>query len=330
MFQLNYFLASVYSVCLLVGVPSNCVSIWYFRHQKQHTSTVIHIMINVIDLLITGFLCFPVILTGYSNNTQPFLFKFHPFCYLWNLLYFYLTKISVFMLVVLSAMRTWSICRPFTKVSKVYIVIPYIVYSIYLILKNVLFPLAIEFKVAYQPILGICVISAFNNLTDHQWMLIKVLVTTSYLESALPVIPITLCSAITLYHLQIERKMQPNTAQQRRHKAGVTVTILTIVYLICTIPYTINYTFGVIGSWSGYYVTDDIENYSKLLHYMLQNIIGNALLMNTLSSTINPIVFIVRLSIVQHFLRFLKERNYSISQLSSTRNTPRIIVKTVL
>ena len=101
----DYILASILTLCTTVGIPGNIISLLYFYSSKrQDFSCLIYTLVCGIDVC-TCILPIPVIIALF-NARKPGLFAETLFCVPWTIVRYFLQRISMFLVMLLSVSRS--------------------------------------------------------------------------------------------------------------------------------------------------------------------------------------------------------------------------------
>ena len=124
-------LAVILSVCTVVGLPGNLLSLIYFYSANKRDSSLIYKMVSTIDIC-TCVVHLPVMMALY-NARQPGLFENMTFCVTWVILYNYLQLMSMFLVMLLSVSRTISLLFLHYKIKKQCLIGAFLAYSSFLV-----------------------------------------------------------------------------------------------------------------------------------------------------------------------------------------------------
>ncbi len=101
----------------LVGAPANVMVLKYFRSKRdRNLSTKLYIAICCIDIC-TCVAHFPVTISLFSDR-YPVLFNNMAFCMAWAIVFKFLQRSSMFLVMLLSISRCIAVALPFRNVNK--------------------------------------------------------------------------------------------------------------------------------------------------------------------------------------------------------------------
>ena len=304
--------------CFCFGVPANIFSLTFFiiknKASPNHVS-LLYIFINSVDLLIS-LLCLPKSLTTISGG-EPLFFSVNYLCsisgYLWQIL----SRLSVFLVGLMSIYRTISLTFPFVRLSKRHIVLPSVLYAVILMVQqSVPWWYGKSYKMYHwNDFCTWAIDETFDLRTDRQRCesdLSKVLtVVQLLLPYIVPLFPIIISCLISIVKLKTEvtdwksssKKIRNDFAagaRKTKRAATMTIILLTIVYIVFNVPVCVLMICEVIESLSEcrlapkqswYTVPYYFELYMFFYFYTVP-----------LNSTVNPIVYILRIKDLNTFI----------------------------
>ncbi|KAL5249658.1 hypothetical protein ACHWQZ_G018501 [Mnemiopsis leidyi] len=274
-------------LCFAVGIPSNCISLYYFLRKTRDIPTCIYIVISSVDIL-TCVLVFPVGLS-LAGNRNGMMFSSKVFCSLWGFTWELIPYYSVFLVFSLSFLRTFALLKPLVFIKKKVIVGLVIGYMIFLATRQLTGVFLGYSSYKYEHSAGYC----WNHINHHSYQVSDAVFST--LQLAFPIIPIT-ASCITstvviLFSVRISRSSAAVTKMKK--KATVTIIIVTFVYIIFNLPVFLNYTRYIVAVyWTGKDFLD-VNN----TNYFLQKYIWllTYIITVALNSLVNPLIYMLRM-----------------------------------
>ena len=279
------------------GAPSNIVSLLYFlKKSGRNTGTIIYRQMNIVDTLICALLI-PVGLNYFNDHRyeSPFFFNKPALCNLWSALWHIATRLSIYLIGVMSTARAISLLRPLYYLKKSVILTPLVLYILLLILQQTMPYWWGKTPVKYYPQVGICTWT-FNDITT--------IYSTAHklgdfffiqLEFLLPVIPIVASTVITmlkLHHKDMELVNQ-TTIKNRKH-ATVTIIILSLIFVVLNMPYLIYQFFNSLATLSNGNIS---LHWDGSLPLMVRKIFLQVYSIHLigLNSCINSIIYFIRI-----------------------------------
>ena len=226
--------------CFLFGTTFNCFSLTYFSKLKQKSlAEKLYTLISGCDLC-TCIAQSPVIFTLLSRR-EPYIFASRSFCGAWIIIFEYLHRVSVYLIVLLSVPRTIAIVRPFAVICPQLVLLTLIPYSIALLLDVFIGMIFFEQNFYYiqdfaYPTKG------FNKdktrtPSQHQASFSEVQNLIHDAEVFIPSVFIFLSFLITLIRMQTLPK--DTSCNKKIFKASMTVSLATALYLLCNLPFCV-------------------------------------------------------------------------------------------
>ena len=112
----DIFLGILLTVCFVIGTTGNIFAFCYFISSRRDLPTTIYILMTIVDFT-ASFTVFPVITELFSNR-MGLLQNYIVVCNIWGFIWSIIPYISVFLVLVLSIIRTFCLRNPFSSVSK--------------------------------------------------------------------------------------------------------------------------------------------------------------------------------------------------------------------
>ena len=294
--ELDQLLGSLCLISLLIGTPANIISFIYFYRQTPYTAlSTLYTAIAATDAWIS--------LNGYPNavlllsSRDPGLFGDYTFRQLWGLTWEPMPYFSVFLVLVISLMRTVKIVWPTHQVKQKHVVILIGSYAAFLVVR---FLVGITFFGKY---------GLSKAYPGYPYIQISDITYTAFdlylslVSLAFPIVPIIVSASISMTMLILSKRTTASTHRSDKIKnyATVTVLIFTLVYISCNIPVFLCYLRFAIWKLSDWKVdifhgpSVFLDRYIWILTYITQV---------QLNSFLNPCVYLLRMG---KFRAYLKE-----------------------
>jgi len=224
--EIDTFLGCFSFFCTLVGTPLNLLSFFMFRNQKRSANYLVHMVIALCDSWIS-FNGYPYAVTMLSGNRQPLLFSDKVFRTLWAMTWDPFIFFSIYLVLVLSVLRTVKLACRVIVVQERHVVVALVAYATFLLTRVIV---AVSF-------LGEFLIPDHNAYPyfEHRKGYPTVELYLSIACLIFPPIPIVTSALVSAFVLRSRRNQQSKN-RKLRHQATVTVLMFTGLYLICNIP----------------------------------------------------------------------------------------------
>ena len=274
-------IGSCLTLFFLVGVPGNALGIKYFLSKRKDVATSLYLVICTIDLC-SSLSLVPVILVLF-NGRQPGMFGERVFCVAWYTTIFYLQRIAVFSVMLLSVSRTIVIVSPFYKVTKKAVLLSFIVYSILLLL-HITIPNAVtETEFEYFKPEGMCT----NDIISDGVL--------GAIDEGLNTMTVAVPAVITFLSFLVSTRYlyRARLSHSRNHQASLTMAIFTGAFLLCNLPFFLNtlifaLTVSLFSPYPGpLYSSNFMFFYSWVLSDLFATVLNAAL---------NPVLYYYRMA----------------------------------
>ena len=118
-----------------LGVPGSMIVLSYFilKSKEKTASTLLYALISTLDLTICV-LCLTMAITDLTGEAVMFGSTFY--CHVWGYLWDVSSKMSIFLIAVLSIARTISLTFPFFNVKRFHVAIPIIIYFVTVLVEH--------------------------------------------------------------------------------------------------------------------------------------------------------------------------------------------------
>ena len=309
------FISLTYLFSLLLGTPTNILSFLYFYRTRALPSSLLHSLMNLTDLVICLLVC-PLPAVTNILSTDLTSFNWQPICYIWYTLQMVAIRYSVFLIGVVSVVRTYSIVRPLAGgLKRRYLAFILPSYIIYMIGRLAIFVMY-DLKPGYYHPMRVCLIlitDPNNAVHIFAWMI------SDFVEMLAPMAIILISCTLTVLHL---KRTGINQHSDRKRRATITVLILTVIYIVFNLPYCIDRILVFITQFS----RGKISPYANLylnrpaIYFGVKSTIINLQFMGAISSVINPIVIIIRVNMIRKFRESKRKPTIIQNRSSQTRN----------
>eukprot|EP00116_Pleurobrachia_bachei_P003140 sb/3463402/ len=294
----------LYLVTFVLGVSTNIICAKFFSRKTRRIDipTVLYTITSVNDALI----CVLALNIG-MNMLRDRVVWLEPFCGAQHILFQMSQRLSVLLVATLSITRTYILMyplRPGPSVRGVLVMIA--VFYICMILWCTL-PLFLGVTVlVYHWESAYCWAEPPNHGTDHLWDTIDNI--GDCVSLAFPVLPITVSCVISTFkicsssrrrgqfdagtRLSKRTTMRAGAKSSAKRNATLTIIIVTLLYIISNIPLFLNYVLYIVTIVKLEYPGPIYQ--PDFMYFYSWNV--TAMLGTAANSTINPIVYITRIT----------------------------------
>ena len=281
--------------CLLIGTPSNLTALIYFsKKRSRDTPTLLYVTITLTDT-VTCLLVTPVAISMFSGR-EPGLFSNSTFCNFWGMLWEIQPYYSVFLVFMLTVLRTVSLVKPLLVTKTKHVLAVLVGYYLFLVIRFTAGLAGDLGRYRYETKDGY----PYNHFTSTwfaQWDIIAGVVLLAF-----PIIPVAVSCVMSVYIVRssvaacqedISRGSR-GRGRNSKHRATTTILLLTTIYIVFNIPVFINYirlAIIVFGPTHTDFLNPDGNNrfvhaYSWLFTYIMSV---------ALNALVNPIVYFFRM-----------------------------------
>eukprot|EP00116_Pleurobrachia_bachei_P005207 sb/3465469/ len=308
------FFGVITTLLVIFGIPANLLSLSYFVRCKGTTvSSILYRSMNIVDCLICVLIA-PIAVNYFNSHRaeHPLFFGHVVPCNVWSVLWNVSTRLSIFLIGLMSGARAISLVRPLYRVKIGMVVIPTVIYTFILVIQQTLPYWFNREIVRYSKIVGFCT-WFFSDITPIYSLLHKICdVIFIQLEFILPVVPIVISSVVTITKLHTKNRLLGRTSgcrgEKQKKQATITIIILTVVFFVFNTPflaYQLCSSISVFSNGNIQLIWDTSLPFS--LRRWLATIYNIHLI--GLNSCINPIVYFLRIKELRQTIRRSNNRS---------------------
>ena len=225
-----------------------------------------------------------------------------------NLVWYTTPYFSVYLVFVLSMVRTYNLLRPFNRTPHRIITIVTALYLTILILKTVLPNITGVITVQYTRPFALCLFVKNDDKPDKEGvrsLIMSIIIHTNTIQLMIPVIPVILSCAVSVFSVRrsaqqscvntsrVYKKLSKDCPIYRKkrgepqYQASVTIVLLTLVYLVCNLPVFLFYTLHLIQGHNGtFFASDVVYNWGWNIVFAFLVVVN---------ATVNPVVYWTRI-----------------------------------
>ena len=271
--------------CFVLGAVGNTLALGYFLSGKRTTSNILYLSIVAVDLVSIGLALCPGL--SHFEHRDPLLLSSPLFCNLWGVFFFVSSRLSVFLVAVLSVSRTVSLLSPFTADRRSHVLTPILVYTALLFLVSFL-PYLYHDIYTYSRSIVFC----GWDIPDHHYL--PIFISVFILLNILPFFPVVLSCILSVWELSRPSLSAGYTNKGRGEEkrfTSTTIVILTSIYLLLNLPVVVYSLLFVVGSM------DLFSNYLTVFVFVYN--VG-------INAAVNPVVYLCRFRGFRKYLKLLR------------------------
>ena len=306
-------LAVTLSLCTVVGLPGNLSSLVYFYSaSRRDFSSLIYTLVCGIDIC-TCVIHLPVMIALY-NTRKPGIFGETTFCIAWIVVFYYLQKISMFLVMLLSVSRTITIIYLRYKIKKRLLVASCVGYTLMILLWEIIVFIFERSDEQY----GYYKMDVYCYRNVHRKPIVYIHQVLMTLSISVP--PILTSISFTVFANKLLRKRQVSNRNDRKHQAAVTMAMFTALFLVCNLPCLMNNVVWLVHKANSFsypgplYSTPFIAYYSWLISDVVSTVLNAAL---------NPVLYLSRMSQFREWLSGIRSKSPRHDQTGGSFQRPR-------
>ena len=166
------------------------------------------------------------------------MFNNGSFCLIWTVLFYYILRISIFLVLLVTVTRTMGMTFPVHRVRPKRVLIALAVYSGIIILVDVVFLASGLLEMNYRQQEAFCEMFEPMELKLENYQAAKIYTVLLKLELILPslMVFVSFIVGTVLLFKQMENRRKMKKDESELRYASVTVALFTIIFLICNLP----------------------------------------------------------------------------------------------
>ena len=305
---------------LLISCIGNILAFRFFISRPiKSVPTTLYIFITLIDICI-GIVHLPV-MGALFNHRRPWLFNFQEFCTVWAILFSFLHKFAIFLVMLLTVTRTIKIVLPFAKIQKTVVIFIVTLYGLFLIISDI----AISeqgLKFVYSTDTAYCYEFHGDYHTTNVTVatVLKMANFRVIFQVGLPALLIYVSFGVSitkLYFLtprivRTSHRALMGAERRKKLRASVTITLFTGLFLMC------NTFFFVIKSMEGVMYVLDLTYpgpfFKDSFMFWYSWILGK-IYFTVLNAVLNPVLYYWR---IREFRNWVSSPTEQLEEVSSS------------
>jgi len=309
---LDKLMASALVLCTIVGVPGNLLALRYFWTCKRRTLAVkLYIAIATIDIC-TCIAHFPVAVCLFSVRHAQ-LFGYEIVCASWAILFQTLQRVSMFLVMLLSASRALSIACPFTEVNTNAVLGSFFLYIATLVVHDMVIT-AYGIEAIYMTYDVYCWTDPITKSMEVGEY--------AFVAFVVGVPPIVCVISFVVCVVKLAQSTVSTRSKDNNTRAAATVAIFTALFLTCNLPYCINTILYTVTLASDNMFPGPI--FSSVYMYWYSWPVSKVVCV-VLNATLNPVLYYFRMSKFSAWVRHKGEHGESeLSNIQPVRTKPHL------
>ena len=282
----DYLLATTLALCLIIGLPGNIASFVYFYSTvKKDFASLIYTMVCGIDVC-SCVVHVPVTIALY-NGRRAGLFADKLFCVSWSVLFYFLQRMSMFLVMLMSVSRSVKIVFIHYKIKRNLLIISFIVYTFFIAIWEVLIVIfgGKNMFYSYNSIDAYC----YYEIEGRPFSYIDQLI--SAFTIGIPPIITTISFTVFIIRLKMSTKGQNLKRNNQKHHAAVTMTLFTSLFLVCNFPCLLNNILWFLTKLPGKYSVEVV--YQNKFMFFYGWLIGD-IVCTVVNAALNPVLYLLR------------------------------------
>ena len=277
-------LAVILSLCTIVGLPGNLLSLFYFYSaSRRDFSSLIYTIVSTIDICTCVF-HIPVTIALF-NNRRPGIFGNMTFCVSWIVIFNFVQLISMFLVMLLSVSRAITLILLRYKIRKKFLIAACLAYTSFLLMWHVIahiFGGPDKWYGFYE-----------FDVYCYRYLSTK---PVSYIEQLIRAIcigfpPIVTTVSFTIVSYKLLQNSQVSNKNKRKHEAAVTMAMFTALFLVCNLPCLLNNIMWFV-TLLFYTYPEPIYSHPFMAYYswLISDVVCTVL-----NAALNPILYVCRM-----------------------------------
>lgn len=272
-------------VFMLFGLLGNLAAVLYFwSRRRENFPDYLYAVNSLVDSLIS-LLALPVTCSLF-NDRHALFFSSYAFCSAFALLFTFLQRYSMFVVMVISVTRTVAISAPFHTVREPLVKVALIVYAVMLAVTHTALLATNKIFTIYFNKLVYC--TPLSLMVDWEWSLYMVVHLTTTL-----LVPVTVFFSLIISCKSLMKKGVLGSEDDKLFwRISVTIALFTAVFLVCNVPMFALYVIESLEIWVEVSPSSFLP--SSFVHWYDWLLAG--IFLTVLNASINPLLYFLRMS----------------------------------
>ena len=303
-YTLDMIYGALYCVCFLLGLVGNILSFTHFLKRRRDLPNTLYKVISATDIM-TSVASLAVGVSFLSSRQPGLIFGNEVLCYIWTYVWHITSRLSIFLVVVLSGSRTYYLMKPFHKQR----VLPYLLiilaYCLLQVGQTIGFQVQQKTEVTFERPMARCVL-LFPNLTTKHMILYSDIVRIFTFVVPMFIVIFSGLLSIKITLRRVDKNVMKlgsgrKELQRSRNRATVTILLFTGVYTIFNVPLVVSEILHTIDYHTDY--SFDFHSFDYNGKYMLYFDNFVSMLSVSLNAAINPLLYLWRMPGCQRYIK---------------------------
>ena len=325
----------VYCFCFGLGFFGNILSFSYFLTRRSDLPNTLYRIITIVDV-VTGVGSLAMAVTFLTERTPGLIFGTPVLCTAWSYLWHVTSRLSIFLVVVLSCSRTYYLLRPFGKQRLGPSLGVIAVYALLQIAQTVWFQVQEGTNVRYVQPMARCVLLFGHHDNEGTMLYLDIVRTITFI---LPIFVVFVSCAIStrVTLRRISRSIRYGSGRgelrKSRNRATVTIMLFAGVWALLNVPLVVSEILHTIDYHCDYRFDFHSFDYNGVYLLYYDNFVS--VLSVSVNAALNPLLYLWRMPSCRVFMETRKPQltsqgsNFSIGTYSPGRNGAAIRLKTL-
>ena len=292
----------------IVGLVGNSAAFLYFWQKKNKClAPLLYTVISAVDFL-TCTVTFPMISSLFNNRDPTFLKGSSPICWTTLLINTFTTKMSMFLVMLLSFTRTLAIASPYYRIKNTAVMSAILIYAVTLLTIDSVYLGKTWLRPVFRKWFAYCIFEA-QKIPPSTFNLYTVSVQMSLILPGLIVFISFIVGTCSLLGVSKNHPI-PGGEETQNRRITVTIAMFTGVFLVCNMPYF----FTQLVLFSQVYSLDfHLPVYNNLTFHWYSGVVSSIL--TALNAALNPCLYILRMPHYRSWLSLLSHNPGSIKTI---------------
>jgi hypothetical protein len=316
--RVDIVIASVSIFLVIIGLFGNTSSFLYFTRKRfiaRSLPSHLYAVITGCDACL-ALIAIPVTISLFSSRQRKIVFDEDVQCGIWAVVFYFLKRISIFLVMIVSLTRTVHTVRPFSaSIKNRHVLIAVVIYGLFIALIDAIFLATGWLKTSYRKKESMCEI--FPNIAKANSTHSKIYSIALQIELLSPV-SIVLASFLTCT-ISLARQRNAFRGERLRSFRRVTITIamFTGIFLVCNLPaFTVQLNYLMSAHFKK---SNEVKEHSQGLFTGWYLHLLSHFFLALLNAAVNPCLYLSRMPGYGRWLSRKKDESKDLAAMSSTR-----------